>query len=119
VRPRLSRSDTQSFSQLTHNVDAILAFVALALAPFIFLLGLNRDDRWKRYRSYSLVTGVLAFGLFLALSVASLGYLGCVGLIQRLFLAVPFLWIEVVAIRLLQISGHGPGSERLTVYPMP
>jgi hypothetical protein len=102
-----------------HNVDAILAFVALPLAPIVVSLGLNRDDRWKPYRSYSLVTGLLAIGLFLALSAASLGYLGDVGLLQRLFLAVPFLWIEVVAIQLFRISGHGPGSERLTVYSPP
>jgi hypothetical protein len=110
---------TQSISQLAHNVDAILAFGALALAPIVLSLGLNRDDRWKRYRSYSMVTGLLAIGLFLALSAASLGYLGYVGLIQRLFLALPFIWIEVVAIRLLRISGHDPGSERLTVYSQP
>jgi len=98
----------QSVSQLTHNVDAVIDFVAIALAPFLFSLGLNSDDRWKGYRSYSLVTGLIAIGLFLVFSAASLGYLGFVGLFQRLFLAATFLWIEVVAIRLLRISGHHP-----------
>jgi hypothetical membrane protein len=73
----------QSLSQLAHNVDAIIAFVALALSPFLFSLGLDRDDRWQGYRSYSLVTGLVAFGLFLVFSAASLGFLGYVGLFQR------------------------------------
>ena len=101
----------QSVFQLTHNVDAVIAFVAIALAPFLFSLGLNSDDRWKSYRSYSLVTWLLAIGLFLVFAASSLGYLGFVGLFQRLFLAVTFLWIEVVAIRLFRISGHRPSSR--------
>jgi hypothetical protein len=84
-------------------MDAVIAFVAIALAPFIVSLGLNSDDRWRHYRSYSLFTGVLSIGLFLVFSAASLGYLGYVGLFQRLFLAVPFLWIELVATKLLRI----------------
>jgi len=98
----------QSLSQLVHNVDAVIAFVAIALAPLLVSLGLNRDDRWQGYRSYSLVTGLLATGLFFVFSAASLGYLWYVGLFQRLFLALPFLWIEVIATRLLRISGHDP-----------
>jgi len=96
----------QSVSQLTHNVEAVIAFAAIALAPFLISLGLNREDHWRGYGSYSLVTGLVAIGLFSIFSAASLGYLGYVGLFQRLFLAVTFLWIEVVAIRLFRISGH-------------
>jgi hypothetical protein len=58
--------------------------------------------------------GFLSIGLFLVFSAASLDYLGYVGLFQRLFLAVPFLWIEAIAARLFRISGHDPflfGSE--------
>ena len=98
----------QSVFQLAHNVDAVIAFVAITLAPLLVSLGLSRDDRWRDYRSYSLVTGLLAIGLFLVFSATSIGYLGYVGLFQRLFLALPFLWIEVIATRLLRISGHDP-----------
>lgn len=96
----------QSPSQLAHNADAVIAFVAIALAPLLVSLGLKRDHRWQGYRSYSLATGIIAIVLFLVFSAASIGYLGFVGLFQRLFLAVPFLWIEVVALRLLRIIGH-------------
>ncbi len=101
----------QSVSQLTHNVEAVIAFVAIALSPFLISLGLAHEDHWRGYRSYSLVTGLAAIGLFSIFSAASLGYLGYVGLFQRLFLAVTFLWIEVVAIRLFRISGHSPSSR--------
>lgn len=97
----------QSFSQLAHNADAVIAFVAIALAPLLVSLGLKSHLRWQGYRSYSLATGIIAIVLFLVFSAASLGYLGFVGLFQRLFLSVPFLWIEVVALRLLRISDHG------------
>jgi len=36
----------QSVSQLTHNVEAVIAFVAIALSPFLISLGLNREDHW-------------------------------------------------------------------------
>src|SRR6266496_1173772 len=87
----------QSFSQLAHNVDAVVALVALTLAPLIVSPSLKRDGYWQRYRAYCLVTGLATVALFSTFSVASLGYLGSVGLLQRLFLAVPFLWIEVMA----------------------
>jgi len=96
----------QSFTQLAHNIDAVIAFSAIALAPFLVSLGLNRDDHWKVYRSYSLLTGLLAIGLLLIFAAAIFGYFGYVGLFQRLFLAVPFLWIEVVAKRLFRIVSH-------------
>jgi hypothetical membrane protein len=98
----------QSLTQLAHNIDAVIAFSAIALAPFLVSLGLNRDDLWKGYRSYSLITGLLAIGLLLIFAVAVFGYFGYVGLFQRLFLAVPFLWIEIVATRLMRASGHDP-----------
>jgi hypothetical membrane protein len=96
----------QSVSQLAHNVDAVIAFVSIALAPLFVSAGLNRDQQWKNYRSYSIVTGILTLGLLSIFSSASLGYLGFVGLFERLFLAVPFLWIEIVAAKLWKASGH-------------
>ena len=93
----------QSISQLAHNADAVIAFVAIALAPLLVSMGLNRDDRWQGYSSYSLATGITDVCLFLVFSAAALSCFGYVGLFQRLFLVVPFLWIEVIALRLLRI----------------
>jgi hypothetical membrane protein len=98
----------QSIAQLAHNIDAVIAFAAIALSPLFVSAGLNRDQQWKNYRSYSIVTGILALGLLSIFSAASLGYLGFVGLFQRLFLAVPFFWIEIVATKLLRVSGGNP-----------
>ena len=102
----------QSFSQLAHNVDAVIAFVALALAPLLVSMGLKHDSYWQRYQSYSLVTGLATIGLFSIFSTASLGYLGFVGLLQRLFLAVPFVWIEVMATKLLRASKYDAPHPR-------
>ena len=46
----------QSLSQLAHNVDAVVAFVALAFAPLLVSRGLNHDSYWQGYRPYSLIT---------------------------------------------------------------
>jgi hypothetical protein len=92
----------QSLSQLAHNVDAVIAFTALALAPILVSKGFGYDDYWKPYRTYSLITGIVAMALLSVFSASVLGYFGFVGLLQRLFLAGPFLWIEVMATRLLE-----------------
>jgi hypothetical membrane protein len=101
----------ESFSQLAHNADAVVAFVALALAPLLISTGLKQNRYWQGYQHYSFVTGLATIGLFSIFSAASLGYLGFVGLLQRLFLAVPFLWIEVMATKLLRASSYDPPRQ--------
>jgi len=101
----------QSLSQLAHNVDAAIAFMALALAPILVSIGLRYYDYWKPYRAYSLITGFVAIGLLSIFSASALGHPGFVGLLQRLFLAGPFLWIEVMATRLLGVYELDPPQQ--------
>jgi hypothetical membrane protein len=101
----------QSISQLAHNMDAVVAFIALALAPVMVSIGLKNHNYWKPYQTYSLTTGLSAIGLLTIFSASALGYLGFVGLLQRLFLAGPFLWIEVIAMRLLAVSKLDPHQQ--------
>ena len=89
-----------SSSQLIHTGIAVVFFGATVLFPIFIGIGLNQDQYWTPYRSYSLVTGVASIGLFIAFSVAVLTSFHYVGLLQRFFLAAPFQWIGIMANRL-------------------
>ena len=93
-----------------HTVGALMEVFTIPIAVLLFSRGLGRDTPWRRYRTYSLVTGIVALAL-LALFFASaeddtslLGRWG--GAIQRLYFATWFQWIGVMAIRLFRLSGR-------------
>ena len=92
-----------SFSQNVHLGIAVVFFESIAITPLILGIGLKRDQFWKPYRTYSIFSGLAAIALFVAFSIALLSNFLYVGLLQRLFLAVPFLWIELMAIRTLRL----------------
>ena len=108
--PGCPLTNPQSLSQQVHNGIAAVAFTAIAVAPLLVSVRLKRDKSWRSYQAYSLATGFAALGLFITFSIAALYSLLYVGLLQRLFLAFPFLWIELLAIHLLAISKRGRTS---------
>ena len=91
---------TGSPSQLIHTGIAVVFFGSVAVFPLLVGIGLNRDQFWSSYSSYSLVTGLASIGLFTSFSIAVLTSLQYVGLVQRLFLALPFQWIWTIAVLL-------------------
>ncbi len=80
-----------------HQAAAFVVFVALVTAPLLIVPRLHADPRWRGLTRYSLLTSSATFVLFLA-------YLapmpGLIGLLERLLVSVPLLWLEVMAIRL-------------------
>ena len=93
-----------SLSQMIHTEIAVVFFGAIAVFPAFIGIGLNRDQHWACYCSYSIVTGVVSIGLFIAFSVAVLTSFQHLGLLQRFFLAAPFQWIGIMASRLLYFT---------------
>ena len=85
-----------------HNVHDLVGgsvFLLLVIAPLV----LARAFRAVNLRRYSLLTGALTFALILvALSEALEGWNG---LIQRVVLALPLLWIAVLGTRLARPTG--------------
>ncbi len=63
---------TGSSSQLIHTGIAVVFFGSFGIFPLFVGIGLNRDQFWSSYRSYSLVTGLASIGLFTAFSIAVL-----------------------------------------------
>ena len=84
---------TGSCSQLAHTGIAVVFFGSMSLAPFFVSFGLSQDPFWKSRRNYSLVTGLLSLAVLGAFSWSVLSMFQYIGLVQRLYLAMPFQWI--------------------------
>ena len=69
------------------------------------MLVISKDSSWRGYSTLSLLTGIVGVVLLIVLYVGVFGT-GILypwkGAVQRLFLAVPFLWIVLVAAKLLK-----------------
>ncbi len=101
-----------TFSEFMHDFFGVVASLAAVIATVIFSRILPRDDVWRRYRPYSLITGVVAFGLLVLASLADpekeaiSALQPWAGLLQRSFLAVCMLWIAVMGLRLFRLAGQ-------------
>ncbi len=103
-----------------HIVATFTTFIALVAAEFLTWTSLRNSTavNWERYRTYSLISGlvslVLLFVFSYTLSIAyPAGYTSAavypVGLTERLFVAVPLIWIGVTAAK---IRSDGKITER-------
>jgi len=85
-----------------HALVSIIAFISVIICQFLAWQQFGRKavagGNWSKYSTYSLVSGILSVG-FLILFTASQSspYLG---IAQRLFLTIPWVWIEVVSLKL-------------------
>jgi len=89
-------------SQVPHNLVSATAFLTIIAAQLLIWKGLKNADKlvWGKYRKYSLISGLLSIVFLLVLRVTILAYVDYQGAVQRLFLAVPWIWIMVTGIKL-------------------
>jgi hypothetical protein len=89
-----------------HMVFALLTGAPFALSPFFFLPRLARDERWAKTRWFTLASGVLGNipGITMWVTFFTVRVRAWEGVLQRLGVAFPLLWVEVMAIRLCQLS---------------
>ncbi len=87
-----------------HGLVSAMAFLTIIAAQLLIWRGLRDADSsvWGRYGTYSLISGLLSIFLLLALRIAIGG--GYQGIVQRAFLAVPWIWIEMTGIKLYLIA---------------
>jgi hypothetical membrane protein len=64
----------------------------------------NEGDTWRRYSTFSLASFVLAIISFLVYTIFGQPGSPVIGLLQRVMGFFVLLWIEVMALRLLQLS---------------
>jgi len=87
-----------------HTIASFLAFAAIIAAQFFtwYALGNSKTAGWGAYRRYSLVSGIVSvFFLLVFLLTLTSAYQGAT---ERLFAAVPLIWLEISGIKLYLIS---------------
>ncbi len=102
-----------TFAGRMHIVTSFLSGFCLSMAPFAIFVRLRSDQRWQNYRWFTLAMGILANlpGLILWISFFTTRIPEWEGLIQRLGIVFPLLWVEVIAVHLLRLSGVGKRGE--------
>ena len=81
----------------SYSLGLLFPIAILSLAP-----SLKSTPNWKNIFVYTLVAGILAFGLIIgALFTEQTGWFG---LYERIIVANAIIWVEVVAIHLLRLS---------------
>jgi hypothetical membrane protein len=82
-----------------HLILGLFAAIAAVAASFLLAWPMRNSGSWGRIWQYSVLTGIL---ILLVLPVfISFGELA--GLLQRVLVGVIFLWLEVVALRMLTL----------------
>ena len=87
-----------------YTLTAFIAFFTIIAAQLLTWRSLKNSDgkTWGRYRAYSLISGLLSLVLlFVFSSTLSTAYHGAT---ERVFVAVPLIWIEVTGIKLHSLS---------------
>ena len=98
-----------TFAGRTHIVTSFLTGFCLGISPLVIFVRMKKDGQWGDYSWFTLLMGILANipGLILWASFFTTRIPAWEGVIQRLGLVFPLLWIEVIAIRLLRLSLQG------------
>lgn len=96
-----------------HNVTGLVGFVSAIAGIFVISRGLKGDPFWRRFHRFSLVVGFATLvSLLLWIGVAKAAQVDSLnGLLQRLFIGFWFLWVEVIAIRMFQLSRQSPSGK--------
>ena len=91
-------------------------FLTLVVAQLVLARAFRSDPSWRDLRAYSIVSGSLTLALLVLFIAGPID--GWNGLVQRVFLAVPLVWIMVLGTRLRRqrdsvvrqpLSRHGIG----------
>lgn len=106
VLPCDAGCEFQSLTGTLHNVTGLAGFLAAIVGMFVISRRLGQDLHWRSYQRYTLVSAAAALiSLLLWIGVAKAAGVGSVnGVLQRLFIGVWLLWIEVTAIKLFWLS---------------
>jgi hypothetical membrane protein len=100
-RARIDAGDV-SWHHGVHDAVSGLVFLALGVAQLVLARAFRRDPSWRDLRAYSIVSGILTLALLALFGTGAID--GWNGLVQRIFLAVPLVWIMVLGIRLRRLA---------------
>ena len=106
--PGTHGSGPQTLHGIIHGVAGLITFSSLAIASFVMARRFAGDPNWKGWAVYSIFTGVLVIVSFIAATaVSALDESGVLpgsptGLLQRIGIIAGWVWIALLAIRLLR-----------------
>ena len=83
-----------------HTSVSAFAFLSIIAAQLLVWKGLKGRDVaiWGNYRIYSLVSGLLSIIFLILLQITISDFPAYQGLVQRLFLVVPWIWVGVTGL---------------------
>jgi hypothetical membrane protein len=87
-----------SWHHNVHDTVSGLVFLVFVVAQLVLARAFRRDPSWRDLRVYSIVSGALTLVLLVLFGTGAID--GWNGLVQRVFLAVPLIWIMVLGRRL-------------------
>jgi hypothetical protein len=87
-----------------HMLFAFIAGLNLAFAPLPFYFSMKHDSHWKSYRSVTMAAVILSNipGILMWITLFTTRLPEWEGIIQRLGLLFPLIWVEVMAIKLFK-----------------
>ena len=100
-KERVSAGDV-SWHHSVHDVLGVVVFLVLAVAPLVLARAFKSDSRWSKLRRYSLLTGALTLALLFVFGAEFFD--GWNGLVQRVLILVPLVWIAVLGAHLVEIA---------------
>ena len=89
-----------------HMLFAFFTGLSFAVSPIPFFFSLKRDPRWENHSAVTLAAAILAniSGIVFWITMFTTRIPEWEGIIQRLGLLFPLIWVEVMAIQLLRLS---------------
>lgn len=91
-----------------HILFAFITGLSFSLSPLPFFFRLKSDARWSNYRGVTLMAAILANvpGILFWITIFTTRIPEWEGVFQRLGVLFPFIWVEVMAIKLLRLSSN-------------
>ena len=87
---------------IIHTIASYGSGLLFPIAILLLTLSLKSDPNWNSIFVYTVVAGVLAFGLIIGAFFAE--QTAWFGLYERIIVANVIIWVEVAAVRLLRLS---------------
>jgi hypothetical membrane protein len=86
-----------------HLITGVFGFLMMAIGLIVLSRRMAKVNEWKTYSRYTLVAGILAFVLFIAIGVADSNETSEVdGLMQRIFVSNYLTWLFVTGLRIVR-----------------
>lgn len=105
----------QTLTGTLHNLTGLGGFISAIAGIFVISRRLRTEPEWQTLCTFSWIAGIATLvSLLLWIGIAKAADVDSVnGLLQRLFVLSWFVWVEVMALRLLRISAGTPSADTL------